>query len=61
MVVGFCGLCSHLPTKNREVHKILTNKKSNNDCKSFESILQEKREKLNGIQNNSTRTDGLAE
>ena len=60
MVVSFCGLDNHLPTyQNRKVHKILTYKKSNTNDKSFESILQEKREKLNGLQNNSTRTDGF--
>ena len=60
MVVSFCGLDNHLPTnRNRKVHKILTYKKSNTNNKSFESILQEKREKLNGLQNNSTRADGF--
>lgn len=59
MVVSFCGLDNHLSTnRNRKVH-ILTYKKSNTNNKSFESILQEKREKLNGLQNNSTRTDGF--
>lgn len=61
MVVSFCGLDNHFPTnRNRKVH-ISTDKKSNINNKSFESILQEKREKLNGLQNNSTRTNGFAE
>jgi flagellar hook-basal body complex protein FliE len=59
MVVSFCGLDNHLPTnRNRKVH-ISTDIKSNTNNKSFEDILQEKKEKLNGIQDNSSRSDGF--
>jgi hypothetical protein len=59
MVVSFCGLDNHLPTnRNRKVH-ISTDIKSNTNNKSFEDILQEKKEKLNGIQDNNSRSDGF--
>jgi flagellar hook-basal body complex protein FliE len=59
MVVSFCGLDNHLPTnRNSKVH-ISTDIKSNTNNKSFEDILQEKKEKLNGIQDNSSRSDGF--